>query len=124
MENLLTKFQLDINNIGTQIKTLQDACLSKQIRINNRQAVQQRLINFIDGVTVPEPLAEAISIGEVNEAYLQYLTEFNKKMTFIENQKANSKTTSLLAVQEIEPRIHTLRDRVGFGRYLELMGRR
>lgn len=115
METLLTKFQLDINNIGTQIKTLQDACLSKQIRINNRQAVQQRLINFMEGVVVPETLAESISVGEVNEAYLEFLTEFNKKMTFIENQKASSPSRTLMAVQEIEPRIYSLRDRVNIG---------
>ena len=55
------KFQTDINTVGSQIKSLQDNCLAKQIKINNRQAVEERLTKFIEGVNIPDPLFEYAS---------------------------------------------------------------
>ena len=43
---------------------------------------------------------------------MEYLVEFNKKMSYIENQKATSPTRTVLAVSEIEPKLIHLRDRV------------
>ncbi len=118
METLLLKFQTDINSIGTQIKSLQDECMANQIKINNRTQVQERISKFVEGVSVPDQLVEKISVKEVNESYLEYLTEFNKKIEFLDNQKSSSKAP-ILAAADVEPRMAALRDRVCSLIYIE-----
>lgn len=56
---------------------------------------------------IPEDMAKQIFTAEVNETYLEYLAELNRKMDFV--KAARSAAVVPLAVQEVEPMLNKLR---------------
>lgn len=104
MESLLGGFQSNLGTISDEIKQLQEESYSMNISLNNRKAVEEKLGSFVDSIVLPPRLITGICEGEVNEAYLLYLTELNKKMTFVSGNKAR-------ACQDVEPELERLRIR-------------
>jgi len=105
MESMLRGFQGDLANISAQIKYLQDESYSMNIKLRNRKSAETQLSGFIDNLVVPPQLVYNISEGEVNEAYLEYVLELNKKTTFA-RQEATSMTS---AAADIAPELEKLR---------------
>ena len=105
MESMLRGFQGDLANISAQIKYLQDESYSMNIKLRNRKAAETQLSSFIDNLVVPPQLVNNISEGEVNEAYLEYVLELNKKTSFA-RQEATSMTS---AAADIAPELEKLR---------------
>jgi len=87
LESLLTNFQTDIKNVGTEIKMLQEQCLAQQMKITNRKNVQDQIHSFTAESGISEAMEETLARGEINEKYLKMLLDFNRKMAFVENQK-------------------------------------
>ena len=83
---MLRGFQGDLSNISAQIKFLQDESLSMNVKLRNRKAAETQLSGFIDNLVVPPQLVSSISEGEVNEAYLEYVLELNKKVAFAKQE--------------------------------------
>ena len=79
MESMLRGFQSDLASISAQIKFLQDESLSMNVKLRNRKAAESQLSGFIEQIVVPPDLVTAICESEVNEAYLAYVVELNKK---------------------------------------------
>ena len=105
MESMLRGFQGDLSNISAQIKFLQDESLSMNVKLRNRKAAETQLSGFIDNLVVPPQLVRNISEGEVNEAYLEYVLELNKKVAF-----AKQETTAMTsAAGDIAPELEKLR---------------
>lgn len=105
MESMLRGFQGDLANISAQIKFLQDESLSMNVKLRNRKAAETQLSGFIDNLVVPPQLVTNISEGEVNEAYLEYVLELNKKVAF-----AKQETTAMTsAATDIAPELEKLR---------------
>lgn len=52
-----------------------------------------------------------LSQGEVNDLYLQYLLEFNKKTAFVETQKLQT-GEDIKSIRDVEPTIEHLRVQV------------
>ena len=105
MESMLRGFQGDLSNISAQIKFLQDESLSMNVKLRNRKAAETQLSGFIDNLVVPPQLVSNISEGEVNEAYLEYVLELNKKVAF-----AKQETTAMTsAAGDIAPELEKLR---------------
>jgi len=105
MESMLRGFQGDLSNISAQIKFLQDESLSMNVKLRNRKAAETQLSGFIDNLVVPPQLVSNISEGEVNEAYLEYVLELNKKVAF-----AKQETTAMTsAATDIAPELEKLR---------------
>jgi len=105
MESMLRGFQGDLSNISAQIKFLQDESLSMNVKLRNRKAAETQLSGFIDNLVVPPQLVSSISEGEVNEAYLEYVLELNKKVAFAKQE--TTATTS--AAADIAPELEKLR---------------
>ncbi|RIA99439.1 Sac2-like protein, partial [Glomus cerebriforme] len=105
MENMLSVFQMDLGKISSEIQTLQDKSFSMNIKLKNRTAVEQQLNTVLEGTVVPPPMIKKITEGEVDEIWLAYLTELNKKMTYVKrNQKKNIK-----AIKDVGPELEKLR---------------
>ena len=83
---MLRSFQGDLASISAQIKFLQDESLSMNVKLRNRKAAETQLSGFIDNLVVPPQLVRSISEGEVNEAYLEYVLELNKKVAFAKQE--------------------------------------
>ena len=86
LESMLRSFQGDLASISAQIKFLQDESLSMNVKLRNRKAAETQLSGFIDNLVVPPQLVSSISEGEVNEAYLEYVLELNKKVAFAKQE--------------------------------------
>jgi hypothetical protein len=56
MEGMLGKFQSDLGNISSEIRSLQEQSSSMSVRLKNRRTVQQRLETFIEHVSIPPQL--------------------------------------------------------------------
>jgi vacuolar protein sorting-associated protein 52 len=82
MESMLRGFQTDLASISAQIKYLQDESLSMNVKLRNRKSAESQISGFIQQIVVPPDLINAICESDVNEAYLEYVIELNKKVTF------------------------------------------
>lgn len=111
LENLLNNFQKDIKNVGGEIKKLQEDCMKHQVKLNNRSNVETMLERFVSQIHIPMEMQDFLLNGDVNEMYQEYLIEFNRKVSFIETQKAVEGDDHLMAVQDLEPVIRAMQDR-------------
>ena len=102
MESMLRGFQTDLAAISTQIKYLQDESLSMNVKLRNRKAAESQLSGFIQQIVVPPDLITAICESEVNEAYLAYVVELNKKVSFAK-QESTAMTSASSVVWVTRP---------------------
>jgi len=105
MESMLRGFQGDLASISAQIKFLQDESLAMNVKLRNRKSAEGELSSFIQQIVVPPDLISSICEGEVNEAYLEYVIELNKKVAFA--RKDSTAMTSACA--DIAPELEKLR---------------
>ena len=107
MESMLRGFQGDLSSISAQIKYLQDESLSMNVKLRNRKAAEVQLSSFIQNIVVPPDLISAICENEVNEVYLEYVIELNKKVTFAK-QESTAMTSSCA---DMAPELEKLRQK-------------
>ena len=105
MESMLRGFQTDLASISAQIKYLQDESLSMNVKLRNRKAAEAQLSSFIQQIVVPPELITNICESEVNEAYLEYVMELNKKVAFSKRES----TTTTTACADMAPELEKLR---------------
>ena len=105
MESMLRGFQGDLASISAQIKFLQDESLSMNVKLRNRKAAEAQLSSFIEQIVVPPDLITAICESEVNEAYLAYVLELNKKVAFVKEES----TAMTSACADMAPELEKLR---------------
>eukprot|EP01116_Phalansterium_solitarium_P008661 TRINITY_DN22605_c0_g1_i1.p1 TRINITY_DN22605_c0_g1~~TRINITY_DN22605_c0_g1_i1.p1 ORF type:complete len:838 (+),score=280.12 TRINITY_DN22605_c0_g1_i1:88-2601(+) len=113
LESLLSNYQTGIRNIGTEIKTLQDQCLSRQVKVNNRKAAHDKIGQLRYDFSIPADLKETLTHGEVNESYLRFLLAFNNKMTLVESSKTlpGQPNVPVMAYQEVHDSLEKLKDK-------------
>jgi len=105
MESMLSGFQGDLASISAEIKHLQDESISINIRLRNRKAVEGQLSDFITQAVIPPALVTNICAAEVNETYLEYVTELNSKVRFAKQEGAQR----TMAYRDISTDIEKLR---------------
>lgn len=81
MEQMLRGFQTDLGSISAQIKYLQDESLSMNVKLRNRKSAETQLSTFIHQIVIAPELIQNICDAEVNETYLEYVTELNEKVS-------------------------------------------
>lgn len=101
METVLGGFQKNLGSISTAIRTLQDESSAMSLKLQNRQAVSAKVAEFVQNAVISEEMAKQLFHAEVNEAYMEYLTELNKKTEFIRQSHGSPEVA--LAVKEVEP---------------------
>eukprot|EP01087_Luapelamoeba_hula_P019663 TRINITY_DN6547_c1_g1_i1.p1 TRINITY_DN6547_c1_g1~~TRINITY_DN6547_c1_g1_i1.p1 ORF type:complete len:966 (+),score=202.04 TRINITY_DN6547_c1_g1_i1:3-2900(+) len=109
MEKLLSGFQADLGNISEEIKYLQKESSSISVKLNNRRQLEEKVANFLEGVIIPKALVNGICALEVNEAYLAFVTELNKKIEFVEQARSTDPSHVPQAVTETEPHLLNLK---------------
>ena len=107
MESMLRGFQGDLASISAQIKYLQDESLTMNVKLRNRKAAETQLSGFIQSIVVPPDLITNICESEVNEAYLSYVTELNKKVSFVKQES----TAMTSACADMAPELEKLRSK-------------
>ncbi len=69
MEEMLGKFQGDLGNISTEIRSLQEQSQNMSVKLKNRKAAEQKLGTFLDSLAITAPLVEGIVQRDVDEDY-------------------------------------------------------
>eukprot|EP01100_Stratorugosa_tubuloviscum_P008663 TRINITY_DN3601_c0_g1_i3.p1 TRINITY_DN3601_c0_g1~~TRINITY_DN3601_c0_g1_i3.p1 ORF type:complete len:694 (+),score=255.39 TRINITY_DN3601_c0_g1_i3:44-2125(+) len=110
MEDLLTKFQSNLGNIGQEIKSLQDQSSSLSLKLQNRKVVGEKVSKFIDDILIPPKLIKLLCEEEVNEKYITSVEALRGKIEFFLDQKAQK----IAAVTDIQPVIDQLIPKVSF----------
>ncbi|KAJ3078102.1 Vacuolar protein sorting-associated protein 52, partial [Quaeritorhiza haematococci] len=107
MEDLLTGFQADLGKISEEIEGLQRRGRGMSVRLGNRVSFQQALNVVLDGLVISPDLIKKICEGEVNDFFLQHLSDLNKKMTWVKNQTQQGK--HIRALKDVGPELERLR---------------
>lgn len=69
MEEMLGRFQGDLGNISTEIRSLQEQSQNMSVKLKNRKAAEQKLGTFLDSLAITGPLIDGIVQREVDEDY-------------------------------------------------------
>ena len=69
MEDMLGRFQGNLGNISSEIRTLQEQSQGMSVKLRNRKAFEERLGGFLDNVAISSSLIEAIVQSPVDENY-------------------------------------------------------
>jgi len=107
METLLSGFQTNLGAISSEIRYLQEESTTLSVKLANRQAVSGKVSEFVESTVIPEEMAKEICEAQVNEAYLEYLVELNKRIEFTSAMNKGGKTPPL-AISEVTPILQKL----------------
>ena len=111
LENTLTRFQTDLGNISTEIKSLQEQSQSMSISLKNRKKLDERLGNYLEQVSLNPALIENICNKDIDEEYINYINELREKLSFFKTEgkiKTEEGEVTALSMQEIFPEIRKL----------------
>lgn len=87
MEEMLGKFQSDLGNISTEIRSLQEQSQSMSLKLKNRKGAEQQLGTFIENIAIPGNLIDGIMQTDVGEGFLDHLLTLKKKLDFAESNE-------------------------------------
>ncbi|GAM22114.1 hypothetical protein SAMD00019534_052890 [Acytostelium subglobosum LB1] len=88
-EDMLLGFQNELTSISTEMRELQEKSINKSQRCTNRKKVVEKLNKLIDELSISDDVIHLLSVGEVNDQYMQYLSIFSTKIGHIQSQKMN-----------------------------------
>lgn len=69
MEDMLGRFQGNLGNISSEIRTLQEQSQGMSVKLRNRKVFEERLGGFLDNVAISLSLIEGIVQSTVDEGY-------------------------------------------------------
>jgi vacuolar protein sorting-associated protein 52 len=111
LESMLTKFQTDLGNISSEIKSLQEQSQSMSISLKNRKNLDEKLGNYLHQITLSPSLIENICNREIDEDYITYINELREKLSFFKTEgkiQTNNSEITALSMQEVYPEIRRL----------------
>jgi len=80
MESKLGTFQSALSSISDEIRMLQGDSLAMNVKLRNRRSLQSLVSDYVTSVVVSPQLVKQICEEEINEAYLDHLSELNHKL--------------------------------------------
>ena len=118
MQELLLGFQADLGGISSEITHLRRESMAMDVKLRNRRDVEERLKAFLEKVVLPPDLAHAITDGDINTAYIEYITALSEKIAYISQRQAPEDNSSMglapaktAAAAEVGPFLTRLRSR-------------
>jgi len=102
MEKMLGAFQSDLSTISDEIKMLQGDSLSMNVKLRNRRALQSLMTEYVSSVVVSPQLVRQICDDEINDSYLDYLTELNKKLEHVKQNEMQKLPSCAQSAPELE----------------------
>eukprot|EP00929_Paragymnodinium_shiwhaense_P014395 TRINITY_DN122300_c0_g1_i1.p1 TRINITY_DN122300_c0_g1~~TRINITY_DN122300_c0_g1_i1.p1 ORF type:complete len:705 (-),score=222.94 TRINITY_DN122300_c0_g1_i1:93-2207(-) len=107
MEQMLGSFQSDLSGISDEIKNLQGDSLSMNVKLRNRRALQSLMTEYVTSVVVSPQLVRQITEEEINETYLDYTVELNKKLEHVKQNDMQRLPSCAQSTPELE-RLRTI----------------
>lgn len=87
LETILCKFQADLGNICQEIISLHEQTVSLNMQLKNKQAVRSKLGQFIEDMTIPEPVIHHIMYTPTCEkSFSDHLVILDQKIHFFKEQ--------------------------------------
>jgi len=83
MQEMLLGFQADLGGISEEIKHLQDQSVSMNVKLRNRRAAEEKVFKFLEQIVVPPDLAKVICSSEVQDTYLEAVTQLGCKLRYL-----------------------------------------
>eukprot|EP00842_Homolaphlyctis_polyrhiza_P007101 jgi/Hompol1/980/HPOL_001180-RA len=105
METLLRGHQEHLGTINAEISILQEQSRTMTIKLKNRNATQAALNELLEGTVVSPDLIKKICEGEINEFFLQHLSDLNKKMSFVKSRQEKK----IRSFKDVGPELDRLR---------------
>jgi len=102
MERMLGAFQTDLSGISDEIRMLQSDSLQMNMKLRNRRALQSLMSEYVSSVVVSPQLVRHICEEEINETYLDYLTELNRKLDHVKQQEMQKLPSCAQSAPELE----------------------
>eukprot|EP00435_Cladocopium_sp_Y103_P054686 s449_g17.t2 len=102
MERMLGTFQSDLSSISDEIRMLQGQSLQMNLKLQNRRGLQTLMSEYVSSVVVSPQLVRQICEEEINEAYLGYLSELNKKLDHVKQQEMQKLPSCAQSAPELE----------------------
>lgn len=111
LESMLSKFQKDLGNISSEIKSLQEQSHSMSISLKNRKNLDDKLGSYLHQITLSPTLIESICNKEIDEDYIHYINELREKLVFFKDENKvitpHGEVTAI-SMQEVFPEIRRL----------------
>jgi hypothetical protein len=102
MEGILGSFQSDLSSISDEIRMLQGDSLSMNVKLRNRRSLQSLMSEYVNSVVVSPVLVKQISEEEINETYLEYLMELNRKLDHMKQNDMQKLPSCAQSAPELE----------------------
>mmetsp|Transcript_80659 Transcript_80659/g.179204 ORF Transcript_80659/g.179204 Transcript_80659/m.179204 type:complete len:728 (-) Transcript_80659:56-2239(-) len=102
MEKMLGAFQSDLSSISDEIRLLQGDSLQMNMKLRNRRALQSLMSEYVSSVVVSPHLVRQICEEEINETYLDYLLELNKKLDHVKQTEMQRLPSASQSAPELE----------------------
>lgn len=102
MEKMLGTFQSDLSSISDEIRMLQGDSLQMNLKLRNRRALQSLMSEYVNSVVVSPTLIKQISEEEINGAYLEYLSELNRKLDHVKQQEMQKLPSCAQSTPQLE----------------------
>ena len=81
---------------------LQGDSLQMNMKLRNRRALQSLMSEYVNSVVVSPQLVKQICEEEINEEYLNYLSELNKKLDHVKQQEMQKLPSCAQSAPELE----------------------
>lgn len=87
LETILCKFQADLGNICQEIISLHEQTVSLNMQLKNKQAIRSNLGQFIEDMTIPQPVVQHIMYAPACEkSFSDDLRILDQKIHFFKEQ--------------------------------------
>ncbi|EFA82190.1 Vps52 / Sac2 family protein [Heterostelium album PN500] len=87
VEQMLNHFYNDIKNIGSEMNQLQEKSMMMNYKVNNRKLLKEKLMEFIDVITIDINFSNQLTKGEINTEYVNCLQKLDQKITLFDDYK-------------------------------------
>jgi hypothetical protein len=108
VESFLSAFQTNIGSVSAEIEFLQARSISLSQKAFNRKQVETHLGPIVDDVVLSPAIIHSISEGEINDAWVQALIEFDAKFTPLHDLEK----LGIKAIEDVKPQFELLKTRV------------
>lgn len=106
MEGMLGRFQSDLGNISSEIRSLQEQSSSMSVRLKNRRTVQDRLETFIEHVSIPPQLIYGTVQGDMGDEFVGHLQSLAEKLEYV---VADDTARFSAAYRDVAPELERLK---------------
>lgn len=102
MEKMLGAFQSDLSTISDEIRMLQGDSLTMNVKLRNRRQLQSLMSDYVNSVVVGPQLVKQICDAEIDEQYLDYLAELNRKLDHVKQTEMQKLPSCAQSAPEVE----------------------